>query len=331
MITRNSFRSAAVLLTLAGCAFAQTPAAPAFEVATIKAAPPLDPAKIASGQMHLGMKTDAGRVDIGFVSLSDLIRLAYKIKPYQLSGPDWLSSARWDIMAKIPDGASADQVPEMLQTLLADRFKLTIHRTTTEHPVYALVEGKNGSKLKEAEPDPPPAAAPEGQPAGPPGRGGIVLGSGDNQVRVTQNAGGRGATINSGKFGQMKVGMAEGGGGMRLEFSKMKMADLADLLSPFADRPVLDMTELKGSYQVSLDLTMEDMMKVARAAGMGGMMGPAPGGAGADASRAPADAASTPTSSIFTAVQQLGLKLDSRKAPLEMIVVDHAEKTPTDN
>ena len=328
-MVRNSYGvPVAALALFAGAAFAQTPAAPAFEVATIKPAPPLDPAKIAAGQLHIGMKTDAGHVDIGFLSLSDLIRLAYKIKPYQLSGPDWLSSTRWDILAKVPDGASADQVPEMLQTLLADRFKLAIHRTHTEHAVYALVVGKNGSKLKDAEPDPPPAAAPDGQPAGPPGRGGIVVGSGDSQVRVTPNAGGRGATINSGKYGQMKVGMGDGGA-MRMEFSKMKMADLADLLSPFADRPVLDLTELKGSYQVALDLSMEDMMKVARSAGMGGMMGPGPGGAGANASSA--DAASTPTSSIFTAVQQLGLKLEPRKAPVEMIVVDHAEKTPTEN
>jgi uncharacterized protein (TIGR03435 family) len=330
MTNRSFFRSAAVWLLLTGGAFAQAPAAPAFEVATIKPAPPLDPAKIAAGQLHIGMKTDAGRVDIGFLSLSDLIRVAYKIKPYQLTGPDWLSSARWDIMAKIQDGASADQVPEMLQTLLADRFKLAVHRTNTEHSVYALVVGKNGSKLKEAEPDPPPAAEPDGQPAGPPARGGLVFGSGDSQVRVTPNAGGRGATINSGKFGQMKIGMGEAGM-MRMEFSKMKMADLADLLSPFADRPVLDLTELKGSYQVSLDLSMQDMMQVARASGMGAMMGPGPGAPGADASRSPADAASTTTSSIFTAVQQLGLKLDSRKAPVEMIVVDHAEKTPTDN
>lgn len=327
MFRKTYWVPVAALALFAAAAFAQTPA-PAFEVATIKPAPPLDPAKIAAGQLHIGMKTDAGHVDIGFLSLSDLIRLAYKIKPYQLSGPDWLSSTRWDILAKVPDGASADQVPEMLQTLLEDRFKLAIHRTNTEHSVYALVVGKNGSKLKEAEPDPPPAAAPDGQPAGPPGRGGILVGSGDNQVRVTPNAGGRGATINSGKYGQMKVGMGDGGA-MRMEFSKMKMADLADLLSPFADRPVLDLTELKGSYQIALDLSMEDMMKVARSAGMGAMMGPGPGGTGANA--APADAASTPTSSIFTAVQQLGLKLEPRKAPLEMIVVDHSEKTPTEN
>lgn len=318
----------AAVLLLSGGLYAQSPAGPAFEVATIKPAPPLDPAKIMAGQMHIGMKTDAGRVDIGFLSLSDLIRTAYRIKPYQLSGPDWLTSQRWDIVAKIPDGASADQIPEMLQTLLADRFKLAIHRANTEHSIYALVVAKGGPKLKDAEPDPPPAAVPDAPPAGPPGRGGVVIGSGDSQLRVTQNPGGQGATINSGKYGQMKVGRGEAGA-MRMEFSKMKMPDLADMLSPFADRPVLDMTELKGAYQVSLDLSMDEMMRVARTSGIGmGTMGPGPVG---DAARSPADAASTPSSSIFTAVQQLGLKLDPRKAAVETIVVDHVEKAPTDN
>jgi len=326
MLKKNSWRTAAALVFTAGVAFSQTPA---FEVATIKPAPPLDPARIAAGQVHVGLNTDADRVDIGMFSLSDLIRTAYRIKPYQLSAPDWLSAQRWDVQAKIPEGASTEQVPEMLQALLAERFQLTIHRSTAEQSVYALVVAKNGPKLKEAVPDPAPAApdAPPAASSEPSGRGPIVIGSGENQMRVTQNPGGRGATVTNAKFGQMKVSMGDSGA-MRLEFSKMKMADLADMLSPFADRPVLDMTELKGTYQVALDLSMEDMMKVARSAGMGMMMGPGPR---ADASRSPADAASTPSSSVFTAVQQLGLKLDTRKAPVETIVVDHLEKTPTEN
>ncbi len=325
-------------LFISQIAFAQAPAAaPAFEVATIKPAPALDPSKIASGQLHLGMSTDAGRVDIGFFSLADLIRTAYRVKPYQLSGPGWMSEQRWDIEAKIPEGASADQVPEMLQALLADRFKLTIHRSTTEHSIYALIVGKNGSKLKEAAPDPAPApaAAPgaepgDGQPAAP-AKGELVIGAGENQVRVTRDPAGRGANVSSPKFGQMKVSMGDAGA-MRMEFSKMKMAGLVDILTPFVDRPVLDMTELKGSYQVGLDLTLEDMMKVARSAGMGAGVPvaqfPVPG---ATVSGSPLNAASTPSGSVFSAIEKLGLKLDPRKAAVEMIVVDHLEKTPTEN
>src|SRR5579871_4621693 len=103
---------------------AQSPsAAPAFEVASIKPSPPLDPSKLIAGTMHIGVSIDSARVDIGSTSLADLIRIAYRVKPYQVSGPDWMKAQRFDIMAKIPDGVSKDMVPEMLQGLLADRFK----------------------------------------------------------------------------------------------------------------------------------------------------------------------------------------------------------------
>ena len=87
-ILKKRLLNCAAALFITPIAFAQAPAAaPAFEVATIKPAPALDPSKIATGQLHLGMNTDAGRVDIGFFSLADLIRTAYRVKPYQLSGP----------------------------------------------------------------------------------------------------------------------------------------------------------------------------------------------------------------------------------------------------
>src|ERR1019366_1137981 len=138
-------------LLAAGAAFAQVPE---FEVATIKAATPPDRGQIMAGApMHVGMKIDAARVDIGFMSLADLIRTAYDVKPYQISGPDWIKSERFDILAKMPDGATKEQVPAMLQALLADRFKLTVHKESQEHPIYALIVGKGGSKLKDALPD----------------------------------------------------------------------------------------------------------------------------------------------------------------------------------
>ena len=333
MQKRSFLGISATLLFAAGAVFAQAPAAvPAFEVASIKPAEPIDPAKIMAGKQRIGMSIDKAQVSIGSLSLSDMIQAAFRVKPYQVSGPDWMTAQRFDVMAKIPEGATSEQVPEMLQALLADRFKLTVHRDSTEHPVYALVVGKNGPKLKESLPDPEPAATAAG--AAPPergGRGGMVFGSGENQVRVNQSGDGKGATVSGAKFGQMKMSMGEGGA-MRMEFSKMTMAGLADMLSRFADRPVVDMTELKGNYQVALDLSMDEMRNIARASGMAaGMMMPGPAGGG-DGSRTPGDAASTPAAtSVFTAVQQMGLKLDPRKAPVERIVIDHLEKTPTEN
>jgi uncharacterized protein (TIGR03435 family) len=103
------------------------------------------------------------------------------------------------------------------------------------------------------------------------------------------------------------------------------------MISRFVDRPVVDMTGLSGTYDVVLDLSMEDMRFAARNAGMPAP-GAGPGGPGGDAARPPAESASDPSGgSIFTAVQALGLKLEPRKAPLESITIDHLEKTPTDN
>ena len=333
---RKSFLRAPGLLSafIATVLLAQAPApAPEFEVASIKLAPPLEPQKIMAGTMHVGMSVDAARVDIGSMSLTELIRTAYRMKPYQISGPDWMPSQRFDIMAKIPEGASKDKVPEMLQALLADRFKLTAHRESKERPAYALVVGKNGPKLKEAEPD--PAAPPAADPAAPPGKGIFVVGSPEGQVRIEPNRDGRGASISSPQLGQMKVSVGEGGM-MRMEFARISMTMLADTLSRFAGKPVIDMTELKGNYQIALDLSMAEMAGMARAAGMGGGMGGGMmggrGAGGGDAGRGPAEAASTPgASQIFEAIQALGLKMDSRKLPIETLVIDHLEKTPTEN
>lgn len=324
---RKSFlRGIGAGLALAMAALAQTPAAPAprsFDVASIKPAPPLTPELVASGKLHAGLSIDGARVDIGFLSLSDLIRAAYKLKSYQVTGPDWLSGQRFDILAKMPEGATKDDVPQMLQALLVERFKLTVHRETKEHSVYALMVGKNGLKMKEAAADadtPPPAEEAK--------KGGIVVGAGSNQVRVNPSSDGKGATISGGGAGQAKMSMGPNGT-MHMEFKKMPMEGLIEMLSRFVDRPVVDMTELKGNYEVALDLTMEDLKNVARASGMAGMM-MGMGGPG-EAGRAPADAASDPTGSIFTSIQQLGLKLESKKAPIDILVIDRVEKMPTEN
>jgi len=291
------------LLFAAGLAVAQTPLS--FEVASIKPGGAMDPAAIMAGKMRIGMKIDAARVDIGMLSLSDLIRIAYKVKSYQVQGPEWMTGERFNISAKLPEGAKEDQVPEMLQTLLAERFKLTIHRQSKEQNVYALVVAKGGLKMKPAEPDDPKA-----EPAPGPAATGIRM-SGDIQ--------GKGMVVSGGPNGN-QTKMTMNNGMMHMENSKMPMPGLVEMLSRFVDKPVVDMTELKGEYQVGIDLSMEDMRNIARASGMGGAMmlaGPAE--------------ASDPSSSIFTSVAQLGLKLEPRKSPIDLIVVDHLEKLPSEN
>ena len=127
----------------------QTSASPAFEVATVKPAAPLDMQKMAADVQagrtpRIGMHIEADRADYIYVPLKQLIALAYKVKPYQVSGPSWMDSTRFDIDAKLPDGASKDDVPAMLQNLLQERFKLAVHRDSSEHKVLALVVAKGG-------------------------------------------------------------------------------------------------------------------------------------------------------------------------------------------
>jgi uncharacterized protein (TIGR03435 family) len=317
---RNSFvrNTSAGLVLAAGAALGQMPTpGPAFEVASVKPAAPLDASKVMSGQMHVGMRMDAARVDIGSMSLADLIRVAYRVKPYQVSGPDWMASERFDVLAKLPEGASREQVPEMLQALLAERFKLTVHRESKQDAVYALVVGKSGPKLKESAPD---ADAPAG--------GAPIAGYDANpQVRVSGRGENTQVSISGGQIGtaHMSVGPS---GTMHLEAPKITMAALADTLSRFFDRPVVDLTELKGNYQVAMDLSMEDLRNAARNFGV---MAPGVGGGRAGVGQ-PVDAASDPGGlSIFAAVQQLGLKLEPRKTPIDLIVIDHLEKSPTEN
>ena len=162
-------------------AMAQAPAAkPQFEVATIKPAAPLNPAMVASGKLHVGMNVDAARVDIGFLSLNDLILLAYKVKQHQLIAPDWAKNQRFDILAKMPEGATKEQVPEMLQGLLAERFGLTFHKEMKEQSVYGLVVGKGGPKLKESSTEEEAAPKPDE-------KGGNTINFGGGQIRQSGN------------------------------------------------------------------------------------------------------------------------------------------------
>jgi uncharacterized protein (TIGR03435 family) len=326
-IEMRTLRNYALLLLIAQqFAAGQTPApatgtALAFEVASIKPSQPITPAMVQSGKIHVGMKIDAARVDIGNFSLMQLICEAYKVKPYQVVGPDWMKnlvgSQRFDVVATMPAGATKEQVPQMLKALLIERFKLEAHEDTKEANVYALLVAKGGPKLKESAPPPPPTEEDAAKPAS----------SGSNSVSIKTTTGG--ATISTGTGETQKMSVSPDGKTMHLDISNVTISKLADGLAPMLDRPLVDMTELKGRYDVALDLSMQEMMNVARAAGANV---PPPAAGAASASGNPADAASDPGGgSIFTAIQSLGLRLEKRKTPLVSIVVDKVEKMPTEN
>jgi uncharacterized protein (TIGR03435 family) len=195
--------------------------------------------------------------------------------------------------------------------------------------VYSLEVGKSGPKFKEA----PPAETVSPKPEG---KADLVLGAGDQQVRINRTGGGPGGTqmtMSSAESGTTKVSVGPDGQ-MHMEIERMTMANLAQTLTPMLDRPVIDHTDLKGAFTIALDLSLQDMMQMARTAGASVpvMSVPLGGPAGGPGAGGPAIAASDPSGgTIFTSVQKLGLKLEKQKEPIETIVVESAEKNPTDN
>jgi uncharacterized protein (TIGR03435 family) len=118
-----------------------------FEVASIKPAPPVGAGAWTTPGRSLGVRLDKAQANFGGMSPAALISYAYGVKLAQISGPEWLTTERFDIVAKLPDGASTERVPEMMQALLEERFALKLRRESKEFPVYALVAAKTGIKL----------------------------------------------------------------------------------------------------------------------------------------------------------------------------------------
>jgi uncharacterized protein (TIGR03435 family) len=284
--------------------------APAFEVASIK------PNNSGDGRVMLG--NQPGRFTATNVTLRMLIRNAYQLQDFQISGgPSWLNSDHFDIVAKIDPAvqesinaarggigpaAIAGQGPNplqlMIRSLLADRFKLAAHTETKEQTIYALVvarsDGKLGPDLKKSEVDCAALMAnargrgPMPPPPGPPQPG-----------------------------ERMPCGVRLGPG--NLSASGGSLAQFAQSLGMFVGRVVVDKTGLAGGYDITLTWTPDQMPQRA------------PGTAGDQPIRVNGVDIDPNGPSIFTAVQeQLGLKLDSQKGPVEMLMIDRAEK-PVEN
>lgn len=322
-----------LLLTVACCA-QQPDSAVTFEVASIKPSAPPE-----GGRMFMGARGGPGTADpIRFTAsnfnLTSLISMAYDLKPYELSAPSWLNGERFDITAKVPPGATREQFRLMLQNLLAERFKLVIHRETKELPMFELVVGKGGPKFKESadQTETPPAqlgALPPPPPAG----------GGPMQMKMDKDG-----------FPEMPAGrtmMMMMPGRARMTAFKENMQWLATRLSTQAGRPVMDATGLTKKYDFTLEFAPEGggpgpggmggMAPMGGGGGGGGAMimtaqvpGPGGGPAGGPGGHSAADHESAP--SLATALQeQLGLKLESKKGPVAIVVVDKIEKVPTEN
>ncbi len=271
------------LFLLSGCAAgAQTNARPEFEVASIKpAAPDARGMYIRPGP--------GGGVSITNMTLKELIVLAWRVQPFQISGgPAWLDSVHYDIVAKPETKPKQSAIPEMLQALIENRFQVKVHREKKELPIYALVmarkDGRLGPELNESkdgdcvQPDPLSAPAPP-QPGVAPAR----------------------------FCGQMMMGINH------LTAVGIPVSGMTPMLSRLLGRSVIDKTGLTGNFNISVEWTPDETQAL----------------------RLPANAQTPPPDStgpsIFTAFQeQLGLKLESQKGPVDILIVDRAAK-PSEN
>jgi uncharacterized protein (TIGR03435 family) len=283
-----------ILTAAASVAFAQSSPRPEFEVASIR---PSATVPGPQGQMSIGLHVDGAQLRISALTLKDYLGRAYGMKIAQIFGPDWISSDRFDIAATIPAGNTQAQVPQMLQSLLAERFQLKSHREKREFPVYALVAGKGPLKLKLL-PEEDTGSAP--QP--------VNVAAAGSEAGISTNLGnGASWTFVPSKF----------------EAKKLTMEQLATTIERFADRPIVDMTGLKGRYDLEFDVNPEDYqpMLIRVAVNAGATLPP----------QALRILDGYSSASLSDALQKVGLKLESRKAPLDVIVIDEAKKTPTEN
>jgi uncharacterized protein (TIGR03435 family) len=225
-------------------------------VASVKSSPPGAAGGRGEGMNRQSINAEPGSLTMRNVSMSSAIRWAYDVPEFQISGPGWINTERYNIVAKSADAAPEDQLRVMLRTLLADRFKLAVHHEDKVMSYYVLGIAKSGLKFKPSESD-----------------------------------------------GEMKMDIGRGNGQAVLQ--RVPISQVVNMLQTIMRAPVRDETGLKGKFDGTFNI---------------------------------ATLVSTPiqnddiAGTVVTALQDLaGLKLDPKKGPLDILVVDHAEKVPTEN
>ena len=287
-------RKAILAILLASLLPAQSPQ---FDVASVR---PFAPSP---EQVTAGLHFDGAQVRGVGLSLRDYLATAYRTKATLISGPDWTATERYNITATLPDGSSKAQVPEMLEALLSDRFEVKLHKEKKEYPIFALVLAKGPQKLKELPPDPNEDKVND-EPVG--------------MANVATIAGvGNGVSVQYARGASITVA------NNRIEVTKLPLWVFCRNLERYSDRQIIDMTGLTGAYTFTVNLTPEDYMAMMfRSAVLRGAKIMPEAQALLDAN---------PAAAISDALGQVGLKLEARKAPLDILVIDSALKTPTAN
>jgi uncharacterized protein (TIGR03435 family) len=332
-------------LSVTGAAFAQTapatqaassvqaaPAAQAasgnlvFDVASVRPSPAPDQAAmltgLMAGKLPNWVRIDGSRATFHYESLKDLIMYAYKMPRYEISGPEWLVADRFDIEARLPEGTTKDDVPEMLRALLAERFKLATHREMSEQPVLGLVIGKSGPKLKESAEK--PVAFDESEPLMP---GESKMDTPNGPIRLMKNADGS-TTYNMGARGSFTLKFVDETRSMHMEASTISMKGFVMMMTTLGagqGRQIVDMTGLTGMYQAAVDFSLMDLQSSLSAQGIDIPRRSGGGSSGSEATDPEGGA------TVAAALDKLGLKLEKSRAKVDRLVVDHVEKSPTEN
>jgi uncharacterized protein (TIGR03435 family) len=271
---------------MAGMLYSQTPE---FEVVSVKPAAKLTMAMMNARQFH--SRVDNAAFEESNASLPHLISVAYNINWDRVSGPSWMNEQFYAIAAKLPTGSTKEQIPAMLQKVLAERFKLAIHHDQKVQQVYLLTVSKSGSKLKESSGDIDPAMQ------------GCNSRPGRYRCRASTLA------LLAGNLTAMS----------RMFAATPHTPDSDGVETRNIDLPVVDQTGLKGVYDIDLQWVPPAYMGNGR------------GGRGGRGGNLPPPDPDTKATSIFGAFEALGLRLQPGKHAFDILVVDHVERTPSEN
>lgn len=260
-----------------------------FEAASLRPAAPVD-GEFAAGPFGGPGSSDPTRIRGINLTLKALLMKAYSLRYEQISGPAWIESARYDLTASVRLGATSEQINQMLRNLLTERFNLAFHHETKDLPLFELVRTKKRTKLMEASAGGDPART--------------------NKPAPSDNKG----------FPEIPAERTTGlwdmhnAGRVRVVGRNQPISELIRALGNQAGRPVVDKTALTGRYDFVLEYA-----EVPGAVGTIGIP--------SSIALAPPDADAPP---LTTAIEeQLGLKLKPAKGALDVIIIDQAQRMPS--
>jgi uncharacterized protein (TIGR03435 family) len=249
----------------------------------------IKPTAVSGGAM---IRALPGRL-VGYSSVRVLMQSAFRLQPFQIiGGPEWIGSEQYDVDAKATGNPGDAQMFLMLQSMLEDRFQLRVHPDSQEMPVYALMPARGGLKLSSPRVG---SCVSDTDVVGPLAEPGARMAPPPQGVDTTDS-----------KCGGLDVTL--GPGGARIRGSKVPMAEFVRVLSRVFGRPVTDQTGFTGLFDIALDFLPDDTTA--------GLPPPPPG----------AIPFSSASPSIFSAVQEMGLRLESTKGPVDVLVIDHVER-----